>query len=120
MTASSWRIGLQLSRFGPCEQRLRYCRQANPLPTLHPPLPEDAQRLREFLAASGYTHQHFQETAALRELPQRSGANPELLAHTADPTALNLLLRWFFAGMPQAEAAAPQVLPRDITDLLIE
>ena len=85
------------------------------LPTL-----DDGRRLRDFLAAADYTQKHFQETTDLRELPIRSGNNPELLARTAELSVLNVLLRWFFLGMPQSAAAAGGFIPQDIVRILTE
>ncbi len=87
---------------------------------LTPPTPDDARRLHDYLAAANYTHKYFQETAALRELPLRSGGNPELIERTAELSVLNVLLRWFFLGLPQAAAAVGDFLPDGILRTLVD
>lgn len=84
------------------------------LPTI-----DEGRRLREFLAAANYTHKQFQDAPILRELPARSGSTPELLEHTAGATTLNVLLRWFFAGMPQPAAEAGSLIREDILRLML-
>ena len=87
---------------------------------LNPPSPDDARRLREFLSASGYTHKNFQEMPLLRELPLGRSGSPELKEHTATPTPMNVLLRWFFLGMTQTAPAAAEAVPADVIGVMVK
>lgn len=84
------------------------------------PATDDARRLREFLADAGYSHKKFLETPALRELPVRSGNSQVLLERTAEPTVLNVLLRWFFLGLPVAATTVRACLPAPILQILLD
>lgn len=87
---------------------------------LIPPTPDDALRIREFFAAAGYTHQHLQGTPVLRELPLRSGSSHDLLEHTAEPSVVNTLLRWFFLGSTQSPDAVKPFIPEPMVQSLLE
>ena len=80
----------------------------------------DARRLRDFLAASSYSHRTFSETPLLRQPPNRLSDPASLPAWIGEPSARNLLLRLFFFGYPQPREAAGDLLPEPILRLLLE
>ena len=80
---------------------------------------EDAVRLRDFFAESGYTHQRFQSSPALRELPMRSGNVHGLEESAAEPSAFNSLLRWFLRGIPQSCGAVGPFVPGPIVEIML-
>ncbi len=87
---------------------------------LKPPSPADARRLREFLAEAGYTRDEFRTRRALREIPRRSAGNiPYLLEQFREPCLRNLLLRWFFLGVP-AEGEFAGLAPEPVLTLMLE
>ena len=86
---------------------------------LTPLSPEAAEQLREFFAAAGYTDRHFRQTPALRELPHWFHDLSRLLEHTREPSAWNVLLRWFVAGVPQEIEAAAGLVPEPFLALMI-
>ena len=89
-------------------------------PVLKPLSGDGARRLKEFLASCGYTHETFRDTPALRELPSGTGASELAMAHTAEPSTLNVLVRFFFLGMSQEADVAEQFVPATITEMLLE
>ena len=80
---------------------------------------EDGRRLRDFLAAANYTHEHFQSTAILRELPNVTTTAPAVPDTTAQ-SSLDVLLRWFFKGLPQPAAAVADFIPADVLGILVD
>jgi methylase of polypeptide subunit release factors len=82
------------------------------------PTKEDADRLRDFLVAADYTQQHFENTPVLRELPVRSGAGHVFIERTEEPSALSVLVRWFFGGRPQSGTHVRQFIPDPILRIL--
>lgn len=79
---------------------------------LSPIATEDARRLRAFFDEAGYTEQKLHEELGLDELPSSRLRNyPRLLDRTAQPCLLNVLLRWFWVGVPQNPSAASSFLP---------
>ena len=88
---------------------------------LTPPNPDTARRLREYLAEVGYREAGIVEALGNLDPPLPALRNlPRLLARSAEPTPLNLLLRWFYGvvAVPRREAAT--VLPADILDALVD
>jgi hypothetical protein len=80
--------------------------------TVTPPSPDVARRLREFLAESGYSDAGLQKHVGISKPPlQQFGLLDRLLDETQEPTALNLLIRWFFLSRPVAERDARDSLP---------
>lgn len=75
--------------------------------------------MRDYLATANYTHEQFQQHPSLRELPGRSGHGPLLLERTGEPTALNLLIRWFLLGMPQSAGAAGLLVPAEVLEVML-
>ena len=81
----------------------------------------DAQRLREFLAEAHYTHEEFQKRRVLQELPKIATGNlPYLLEHFKEPSLANLLLRWYFLGVPAEADVASSLVPQPILTLMQE
>jgi len=73
---------------------------------------DDASRLREFLLQSGYSEERLRKEGFLAELPSTRLRNlPRLLEHTREPDRLNILLHWFWLGVPQEPATVAPVLP---------
>src|SRR3954449_2582282 len=83
------------------------------------PLIEDARKLRDFLEAAKYTQQHFQSTEILRELPSVTTTAPAV-PDTPAESALDVLLRWSFKGLPQSAAAIADFIPGDVLGILID
>lgn len=74
--------------------------------------PEQAKLFRTFFAETGYSEDHLNKDLGLSELPSRRLRNfPKLLDRTREPNCLNLLLRWFWIGMPVDRDDAVKVLP---------
>jgi len=79
---------------------------------LHLASPDDAKRLREFLAETGYTEEHLALTAGIRDLPSSRLRNVARLRDlTREPSSINTLLRWFWIEMPQDASTAEQHVP---------
>jgi SAM-dependent methyltransferase len=88
---------------------------------LTPLTSEGALRLREFFKGAGYTYDGFRRNINLREIPsKRSGNIDFLLEVTREPSAINLLLRWFFIGVPVESEAVAGHVPQLIVLLLLE
>lgn len=81
----------------------------------------DARQLRQFLAAEQYTQEELQRRAILPELPKSMAGNlPHLLEEVRDPTTLNLLLRWFFLGVPAPGDLPSGMPPEPILKILVD
>jgi methylase of polypeptide subunit release factors len=87
---------------------------------LVPVSPDDARRLRDFFRGADFTHEHFRQNPALRELPGRRGNLAAALESTRDPSTLNILLRWFFLGVPQEAEAVAGLVPEPMLRLMLE
>jgi SAM-dependent methyltransferase len=88
---------------------------------LKPLSAEGALRLREFFKAAGYTYDGFRHNINLREIPsKRSGNMGFLLEVTREPTVFNLLLRWFFIGVPVESTTVAGQIPQLIVLLMLE
>ena len=82
---------------------------------------EDFHRLRQFLDEAGYTEPILRKALGAAELPSRQLRNhSRLLDRTSEPTLLNLLLRWFWVGIPQNHAQSSRLVDRDILSLFID
>lgn len=86
-----------------------------------------ASALLNAFQEAGYVEAQIRQHLGAAELPSRQLRNlPRLLDRTAEPTALNTLLRWFWLGAPvTATAAAETVVPETIsllekTGLIVE
>lgn len=81
----------------------------------------DAQRLCEFFREAGYTHEEFERLRLLRDLPSHSSGDLRLaLERTRDSSLRNLVLRWFFLGVPAPCEAAASLVPEAVLALLLE
>jgi hypothetical protein len=88
---------------------------------LKPLSSEAALRLREFFKNAGYTYNGFRSNINLREIPsKRSGNIGFLLEVTRQPSVINLLLRWFFIGVPVENDAVAGQIPQLIVLLMLE
>jgi len=76
--------------------------------------------LRDFFREAGFTHEQFKRNPTLRDLPsRRSGNLPVLIEQTSEPTPLNILLRWFFLGLPlESKAFSGSVPPHLVSQML--
>jgi hypothetical protein len=85
------------------------------------PSPAQAERLREFFAASNYTSTQLRDRMGLTVLPSRRLRTlPLMLDRTREPTTLNTLVRWFFIGVPVERKLAATVIPDGELGLLLE
>jgi len=84
------------------------------------PLAASSRQLREYFNEAGFTFERFINDPALKDLPSsRLGNLPALLERTAEPTALNVLLRWFFLGESQ-EPGFANLIPASVLGELLE
>ena len=80
----------------------------------------DAQRLREFLAEAGYGDENLRKHGLYMELPSAKLRNSARLRdEVSEPTLLNLLLRWFWLGVPQETEWAAKLLPSWLTEMAV-
>ena len=79
----------------------------------------DAEGIRAFLKDSGFVRDTFQDAPWLRELPKSAADLAGSLERTSRPSALNLLVRLFFLGVPQESADARRHIPAPVLDSLI-
>jgi methylase of polypeptide subunit release factors len=80
---------------------------------------DDARRLREFFGNANFTDEHFRKNPSLREFRRRVRNRDTLLEITRDPSALNVLLRWFFLGVPQEAEAVAGLVPEWAIPLML-
>jgi methylase of polypeptide subunit release factors len=80
---------------------------------------DDARRLRDFIRDANFTHERFRTKPALREFPGRHGHLESLLEGVPEPTALNMLLRWFLLGVPQGAQEVGGLLPESILRIML-
>src|ERR1700674_2362018 len=79
---------------------------------LNPISSADAGRLRDFLLQSGYAEDRLREKGYFNELPSTRLRNfPRLLDGMRETNSLNILLRWFWLGIPQEASTAAVFLP---------
>jgi SAM-dependent methyltransferase len=85
------------------------------------PLSASPQPLLDFFREAGYVHEQFLHNRTLRDLPSRRLGNlPDLLERTADPTAWNALLRWFFLGVPLESESIAELVPASVVTAMVE
>jgi methylase of polypeptide subunit release factors len=85
------------------------------------PLSENPKPLLEFFREAGFTHEQFKQNPTLRELPSRRLGNlPDLLERTSELTALDVLLRWFFLGVPLETDSIASVVPAPVVTQMLE
>ena len=80
-----------------------------------------ARRLRAFFEETGYTEHNLRKHLGAPELPSRQLRNhARLLDRTAEPTPLNLLLRWFWIGEGAEQDRATKTIPPEILGSFLE
>lgn len=86
------------------------------------PLPREGFRqIRQFIDDAGYTEPTLRKALGAAELPSRQLRNhSRLLDRTSDCTLLNLLMRWFWVGIPQSKAQALRLMEADVLSLFVE
>jgi len=88
---------------------------------LRPLTATDAQRLREFFREANYTLAELENRRFLRDPPsQASGSLALMLEGTREPSLANLILRWFYLGVPAASEFAASLAPATVLTLLLE
>lgn len=88
---------------------------------LRPVSPEGFHRLRQFLDETRYVEPDLRKALGAAELPSRQLRNrARLLDRTAEPTVLNILIRWFWIGIPQSQSVSSSLLPQEFMSLLVE
>jgi methylase of polypeptide subunit release factors len=88
---------------------------------LRPVSPEGFHRLRQFLDETRYVEPDLRKALGAAELPSRQLRNrARLLDRTAEPTVLNILIRWFWIGIPQPQSVSSSLLPQEFMSLLVE
>ena len=61
-----------------------------------------AEQLHTFFADAGYTEDTLRKQVGINELPSSRLRNlPRLLDSTREPSRINILVRWFWLGVPQ-------------------
>lgn len=79
----------------------------------------DAGRLGDFLRESGYDEETLKRQGYLKQAPSARSRNlPRLMDRTKEPTRLNVLLRWFWLGVPQ-DATRAAAVPDWFTELAL-
>ena len=82
---------------------------------------EDSRRLLAFFEEAGYTETVIRKRLVNAELLSSNLRNEaRLLDRTADPTLLNVLLRWFWLRRAETEAKAAELVPEEFLRLLFE
>jgi predicted RNA methylase len=82
---------------------------------------EGSRRLRQFLAEARYTEPHLRKTLVAAELPSRQLRNhARLLDRTSESSQLDLLIRWFWVGIPQSRARSLSLVPEELLSLFLE
>ncbi len=85
------------------------------------PLDTNPKQLLEFFREAGFTHEQFKQNPTLRDLPSRRLGNlQDLLERTSETTALHVLLRWFFLGVPLESESIAGVVPASVVSLMLD
>lgn len=80
---------------------------------------QDAHRLRDFFLEAGYAD--VRERLKLSELSSPRLRNiPRLMDSTEEPNPLNLLVRWFWIGVPQDASQDGKLIPPWVTALMLD
>lgn len=76
--------------------------------------------MREFLTQAGYSDENLRKQGLYMELPSAKLRNTARLHDlVSEPTLLNLLLRWFWLGVPQDADRAAALLPSWFTEVAL-
>jgi hypothetical protein len=79
------------------------------------------RQLLDFFREAGFTHEQFKQNPTLRDLPSRRLGNlPYLLERISAPSALHVLLRWFFLGVPMESESISEIVPEPVIALMLE
>ena len=82
---------------------------------------EDSRRLRAFFEDAGYNETSLRKHLGAAELPSRQLRNhARLLDRTSSYVPLNVLLRWFWLGVPLKSARVADLIPAEILSLLLQ
>src|SRR5579863_2871912 len=82
---------------------------------------EDSHRLRAFFEDAGYTENSLRKHLGAAELPSRHLRNhARLLDRTSAPSALNVLLRWFWLARAQTRPETADLIPEDVLRLMLD
>ena len=83
--------------------------------------PSSAERLRNFFLQAGYAEHAVARTLDLLDISAKQDCgSEELMERTKEQTALNVLLRWFWIGVPQEASAVKDLVPSRIAEILLE
>ena len=80
---------------------------------------EESQEFRAFFRDSGYTTPTLQKRFGSQEIPQLHLLKLYLLGIPLEPSRLNLLLRWFWIGIPVDTATAREFIPERMIGLFL-
>src|SRR6266567_127896 len=82
---------------------------------------DEARGLREFFASANYTATQLNDCMNLGRLPSRLQRTlPHMFDQTREPTALNILTRWFYIGVPVSGRLARETLPEWLLSAMLE
>lgn len=88
---------------------------------LKPLSPADGPCLREFFRQANYTHEEFEKRRLFVDLPSRASGNLSLLLdRTRDPSLANLMLRWFYLGVPVGGPSVEAFVPAPVLARMLE
>jgi len=87
---------------------------------LNPISSSDAARLRDFFLQSGYAEDQLRKKGYFNELPSTRLRNfPRLLDRMRETNSQNILLRWFWLGVPQEASSVAAFLPPWFVELAL-
>ena len=81
---------------------------------------EESQEFRAFFRDSGYTTPTLQKRFGSQEIPQLHLLKLYLLGIPLEPSRLNLLLRWFWIGIPVDTPTAREFIPERMIGLFLK
>lgn len=83
--------------------------------------PEPSLRLRALFQEAGYTEPNLRKVLGAAELPSSQLRNhARLLDRTSDRNLINLLLRWFWLGIPQSQSQIAPLISEEFLSLLVD
>lgn len=81
---------------------------------------QESREFREFFLHSGYTTQTLQKRFSSIEIPQLHLLKLYLLGIPLEPSRTNLLIRWFWIGVPVETATAAEFIPQRMLCLFLK
>ena len=88
---------------------------------LRPLSREGFHRVRQFLDEAGYTEPNLRKALGAAELPSSQLRNhARLLDRTSGSSPINLLIRWFWVGIPQSRARSSSLVSGEFLSLFLE